>query len=350
MKKAAFVACATLLLTAGPIVISPARADDLDQVLKRLATLEKEHATLEQENTALRERVRRLEGKRTAESPNPQRVIMDAKIEGSQRRPQSPEAAVYKAAPVTPAAPWTWTGPYVGAHVGWGRQLTTIDDPYGSNSLGADGFAFPLAPIRDFNSQGVLGGMQAGWNYQIGHLVAGSELSFSSADVKGGRTDGPLNLVGAGPTPITIPIPARTWFNKLNWLATATTRLGYAEESWLMYTKGGLAVSRNSYTLTQLGSAASGTTGSETGTDTRPGLVVGAGVEWAFWKGWSAVAEYDYINFGSKQVLMSGTFPAGSFFTGPFFQTIPIEQSLQIVKLGLNYRLGWAPDAIVARY
>ena len=135
----------------------------------------------------------------------------------------------------------------------------------------------------------------------------------------------------------------------MNWLATATTRLGYAEDAWLFYTKGGLAVSRNSYTLTQVASSTSGGT-VEIGTDTRTGFLVGAGVEWAFWKGWSAVAEYNYMDFGTKHVLVFGTFPAGSFFTGPFFQSIPIEQSLQIVKLGLNYRFGRAPDVITANY
>jgi outer membrane immunogenic protein len=350
MKSAIILACATLLLATGPICASPAQADDLEQVLKRLAALEREHGTLEKENAALRERVRRLEGKRNVEPANPRQVIMDAKLEGSPQRPQTPYAAVYKAAPAAPAALSSWTGPYVGAHVGWGRQRTSVDDPFGPVSSGGTGFEFSTAPIRDFNPQGVLGGIQAGWNYQIGHLVTGGELSFSSADVKGSRSDTQSNLIGTATT-IT---RTRTWFDKMNWLATATARVGYAEDAWLIYTKGGLAVSRNSYALTESESFVGPPTPTsntvELGTDTRTGFIIGAGAEWAFWKGWSATAEYNYMNFGSKQVLVFGTNPAGSFVPGPFFQSIPIEQSLQTIKLGLNYRFGRAPDVITASY
>jgi outer membrane immunogenic protein len=355
MKRIVIVACATLLLAAGPVTVSPAHADDLEQVLKRLATLEREHATLEEENSTLRERVRRLEGRQNTEPANPRRVIMNAKIEGSPQRPQSPYPAVYKAAPATSTGPSNWTGPYVGAHVGWGRQAITVDDPFGPTNLAGAGFEFGIAPIRDFNSQGILGGMQAGWNYQIAHLVAGGEFSFSSADVNGDRSD-TLTTTPSTFSTTTSLTQTRTWFDKMNWLATATARVGYAEDAWLMYTKGGLAVSRNSYTLTEAESSICARNCAplnntvELGADTRTGFIVGAGVEWAFWKGWSAVAEYNYMNFGTKHVLVFGTNPVGSFFPGPFFQSIPIEQSLQTLKLGLNYRFGRVPDAITANY
>ena len=354
MKKALTLSWIVFVLAAGPPAPSSARADDLEQVLKRLAALEREHVTLEQENAALRDRVRRLEGKRNTDPVNPRRVIMDAKPEGSPQRPQTPYAAVYKAAPATPVALSTWAGPYVGVHVGWGRLLTSVDDPFGGFSLSGTGFEFTTAPIRDFNSQGVLGGIQAGWNYQIGHLVTGAELSFSSADVNGGRSDTVTSILSTSAS----VTRTRTWFDRMNWLGTATARVGYAEDAWLIYTKGGLAVSRNSSTLAETESLACvGNNCSfplnntvELGTDTRTGFIVGAGVEWAFWKGWSAVAEYNYMDFGTKHVLVFGTNPVGSFAPGPFFQSIPIEQTLQIVKLGLNYRIGWAPEAITASY
>ena len=111
MKKALILPWVVFLLAAGSLAPSSARADDLEQVLKRLAALEREHATLEQENAALRDRVRRLEGKRNTESANPPRVTMDAKLEGSPQRAQSPYAAVYKATPAPSVAPSTWTGP-----------------------------------------------------------------------------------------------------------------------------------------------------------------------------------------------------------------------------------------------
>jgi outer membrane immunogenic protein len=362
MKTAIILACATLLAV-GPTFVSPARADDLEQVLRRLATLEREHATLEHENATLRERVRRLEGKRNVEPANPRQVIMDAKVDGKPETPQAPYAAMYKAPPPNPTPAFTWTGLYVGGHVGWGRALTSIDDPFSVfTTVGNASNSAAALPIRDFNSQGVLGGIQTGWDYQIGHLVVGSGISFSSADVRGSRSD-TLSVTASSPSSTASLTQTRTWSSKIDWLATATARFGYGWDGWLLYTTGGLAISRNSYTFALSGSStcvgfcltpnSQGTT-LETGADTRTGLIVGTGVEWAFWKAWSATAEYNYMNFGSKQVMLLGTTTSvsnpGGLVTGSNFQTAPIDRSLQIVKLGVNYRLGWTPDAVIAKY
>src|SRR5579884_3366285 len=64
---------------------------------------------------------------------------------------------VYKAPPagVLPAA-YDWTGFYVGGHIGYGWAKTGWNDPFVPFSL------------SETNSNGILGGGQVGYNYQIG--------------------------------------------------------------------------------------------------------------------------------------------------------------------------------------
>jgi outer membrane immunogenic protein len=360
MKKYIVVICSIFLLAAGPIRVSSAHADDLEQVLKRLATLEREHATLEQENAALRERVRRLEGKRNIDSASPQRVIMDAKLDGRVERQQS-SYAVYKAAPPV-QAPFTWTGLYLGGHIGWAQQIISVNDPFSIASASDAGVNFATAePIRDVKPHGFFGGAQAGWNYQIGRIVLGNEISISSADVRGSRSD-TLSVAGTFSGATTTMVDTRAWSGKTDLLTTATTRLGLAWDTWLFYTKAGMALSRNFYTSieTRFANTVGGPfpnsgvgTTVQTGTDTRAGWTVGAGVEWGFSGNWSATAEYDYIEFGSRSVAMFGastlisTTGSGTNSTS---QSLPIEQRIQAVKLGLNYRFEWPSDTLVAKY
>jgi outer membrane immunogenic protein len=37
------------------------------------------------------------------------------------------------------------------------------------------------------------------------------------------------------------------------------------------------------------------------------GWTVGTGVEWAIWNNWSIKAEYDYLDFGTRNVAINGT-------------------------------------------
>src|SRR5215813_8912269 len=73
-----------------------------------------------------------------------------------------------------PAALWSWSGLYIGGHIGASLSLTDIADPFG-------------APIYGDNvrSPGFIGGGQIGFNHQVGSVVFGVE-----ADVSGVVSDG----------------------------------------------------------------------------------------------------------------------------------------------------------------
>jgi outer membrane immunogenic protein len=351
--------CPVFILGTFLIHISPVRADDLGEVLKQLATLR-------QENAALRERVNRLE-KRRGELSYPTRSAPQTKIVALAGNSRDSNI-MYKAIPPTPASSFSWTGLYIGGHIGGGWQVTSVDDPLSLIVPNGTNTAVSTAPIRDFNPRGLLGGAQAGWNYQIAHLVIGSEISISWADLKGGRSDGlSVNGTCCGPPGITTTImETRAWGNKTSWLGTATTRFGYAWDRWLAYTKGGIAASHNRYDLLDSQSfaatgdfAASGaSTNSQTGTDTRIGWTVGAGLEWNLSSNWSVLMEYNYMDFGSKPVATFGTLSGfctgacvGTFaFANSTFEVTPIELRIQMIRFGLNYRFGSAPDIVVANY
>jgi outer membrane immunogenic protein len=210
---------------------------------------------------------------------------------------------VYKAPPagVLPAA-YDWTGFYIGGHIGYGWAKNTFTDPF-----------VPFS-VSDSNANGIMGGGQVGYNYQIGQFVIGVEGDMSGTGIKGGPA-----VLGAN-------------FNtNVDWTATATGRAGLAFDRWLVYAKGGAAwahdrYSTNFYTFP----------GTVELTDTRFGWTVGAGVEYAFAPQWSAKLEYNYMDFGTKNV---------AFAPG---RLTDVNQQINAVKLGVNYKFGGSP--IVARY
>jgi outer membrane immunogenic protein len=81
------------------------------------------------------------------------------------------KAPVYKAAPVVP---YSWTGFYVGGNIGYGlaRNQTTLNDPLQ--------LVVPFFIPERFNLQpgGVIGGVQAGYNWQAGKWVFGLEIDI----------------------------------------------------------------------------------------------------------------------------------------------------------------------------
>jgi outer membrane immunogenic protein len=208
---------------------------------------------------------------------------------------------VYKAPPsgMIPVT-YDWTGFYVGGHVGYGWADKNWTDGFGLFDVShkADGF---------------LGGVQGGYNYQIGQFVLGLEGDWSWSGMRGSNN-----------------AFASTFNTDVDWTATITGRVGMAFDRWLVYGKGGVAFTRDRYS-TNFYTAP----GVEL-TDSRTGWVVGAGVEYAFAPQWSAKLEYNYMDFGTKSVSFA-----------PGFST-NIDQTVQAVKLGVNYKFGGGP--IIARY
>jgi outer membrane immunogenic protein len=86
---------------------------------------------------------------------------------------------------VAPAPVFTWTGCYVGLHVGykWGESKHT----YGGTR---NGYPDPVLPVGtdltgNFDVGGPVGGIQGGCNYQTGNWVWGVEVDGGWASASG---------------------------------------------------------------------------------------------------------------------------------------------------------------------
>jgi outer membrane immunogenic protein len=214
--------------------------------------------------------------------------------------------ARFGAPPVAPAPLFTWTGCYIGGHLGGGWGEKTVSVPTLAPGVSVTG-----------DTSGFLGGGQVGCNLQFGsNWVIGIEGDGSGSDIRGDITQTVLGITGT----------ARA---QTDWIASATGRLGWASDRWLLYAKGGAAWAGDKYSAfipvfnEQLEAS-----------ETRTGWTVGGGIEWAFWSNWSAKAEYDYYDFGTRTITLTGTF-AGTPIQVP---GVNVRQRISVGKFGINYR------------
>ena len=235
-------------------------------------------------------------------------------------------ADVPRSVPVESVAPYfSWTGCYLGGHLGGGWARNDITNPV---QLVQDGFlgagsTVGITTVGTAPSGIVIGG-QIGCDYQFASTwVVGVEGAASGSTVKGSNSV-PLPLGNPGDSAL---VGARTDF-----LPSVTARLGYAFDRVLFYARGGAAWAGDKYTVT--GTFAGTGFGFE-GLDTRPGWTAGAGVDWTFARHWSASVEYDYYQFGHGTVLMSDSINVLSGL-------VDAKQSVQVVKAGVNFHMWWS--------
>jgi outer membrane immunogenic protein len=220
-------------------------------------------------------------------------------------------APVYKAPP--PVYAYSWTGCYIGGNVGglWvNREFTDrlVGDPFFGQTFTS-------------NTSTVIGGVQAGCNYQFaGGWVVGIQGDY---DWSGNGNDGNNaffnNLTGS--------------FNTKN-LASVTGRVGYAWDRFLGYVKGGAAWERDDFTVIFPNGAVASLS-----SNTRSGWTVGVGGEYAFTNWLTGFAEYDYYNFSNN----SDNFACGpvACFVG-LGNAFPVDrkESKSVFKVGLNVLFG----------
>ncbi len=225
-------------------------------------------------------------------------------------RKTAPEP-VFQAVPI-----FTWTGFYVGINGGYifdgGRSQLT-----GSPALLATGLA-PAGNVKTLGDGFTIGGT-LGYNYQIGSVVVGLE------------TD--LNYVDLGKTVTTAIGPLATTLSQdATYLGTLRGRLGFTFDRVLIYATGGLAYGNqeSSTAIAGLGGLWAGSK-----SETRFGYTVGAGLEYAFDRNWSAKIEYLYYDLG-KSNYDSPQF-AGPVLPGVFGST-KAENKGNLVRAGINYR------------
>lgn len=174
-------------------------------------------------------------------------------------------------APFYPPPPiFTWAGFYAGASAGLNfGQFTEGGDNYFHNAFGG------------------LFGIQAGYNYQSGPLVAGLEADLNFGSVYGANSPAP-GVYGAG---------------NVTGDGTVRVRFGYALDRALLYVTGGYA-----------GASVKGSLADNSGVPSLfasqsaylNGFTVGGGLEFAVTNNISLKAEYLFKDYGSAPYF-SGT-------------------------------------------
>lgn len=203
---------------------------------------------------------------------------------------------------------FSWTGLYVGAHLGYGwGSSSSFNVPEVGNG---DAFNGPIDGIETSPS-GWLGGVTVGYNYQLDNIVVGVEadLGYLGLESSDGNAFGFQDVEYGG-------------------YGTLTARLGYTEDRWLFYVKGGLAFAD---VMTEAGAFTGG--GAIDPSDytlqdeIKTGWALGLGVEHAIQSNISIKAEYLYMDFGEDR---SGNFDGDTFSH---------EHDIHTLKIGFNYSL-----------
>jgi outer membrane immunogenic protein len=245
-------------------------------------------------------------------------------------------------APVAVAAPYSWSGFYLGANLGgsWGHSSTDVtlsrltETPIGSTSTGVNG---------------ALGGLQVGYNWQTGRMVFGLETDIQATGQRGGSQVMDtvlLDLLCLAPCTPPPPVPVTGTFSqtqKLPWFGTFRGRIGVTPtDRWLLYVTGGLAYGETESnamfsvppTLC-IGPCPGGFTTSTaaSSSQTKAGWVLGGGIEAALGSNWTGKIEYLHLDFGNSSYTFASTL--GPPFLGTF--TASSRFTDDIVRLGLNY-------------
>ena len=219
-------------------------------------------------------------------------------------------------APPPMPPPFAWTSCYGGLHAGGGSGQKDLTDTAGVLSQN-----FTDLTSADVGTSGYMLGGQIGCDYQFAsNLVLGIEGSASGGNITGTTIVTLQNVI----TPLgdTATFKASTDF-----LMSATARIGYAWDRWMLYAKGGVAGAGDKYSVLDAFQ-----TYDFQGLESRIGWTAGAGIEWALWQDWSVRLEYDYYGFGQRSVtFIDNTFNSGA--SGPE----NIRQTIQVVKLGVNF-------------
>lgn len=207
-----------------------------------------------------------------------------------------PQAAPPQVPTFVPAPPpYSWSGFYLGAELGYGIGSTRKDFSNGTTT-------------GDFAVDGVIGGGTVGYNQQWGNFVAGLEGDFSGSAISGSAS---------------CPNPAFTCETNTHWLATLRPRIGYGFDRWMPYVTGGLAVGDVNVRSFSNISPVPGVDF----TKTVAGWTVGAGIEANVNFNWSLKAEYLYVGLADAN--------GPSNISSGVTTTTKLNEN--IIRAGLNY-------------
>ncbi len=231
------------------------------------------------------------------------------------------------AAAANAQADYDWTGPYIGVNLGQGREAdfdldAELEIDPGSTFFPAAivGGTFPTA--RRFSGDGMIGGVQAGFNTQAGMFVLGGELDVQLSDISSS-----IAIPGAPGGAADNPDGFTDLRFEVDYFATARARAGVALDRFLIYATGGYAYGRVDFDRNYRVGGAEIT---DSASANRHGFTYGAGAEYALGDFWSVRAEYLKVDLGRDNFDTSysdGTIGRAS-----------INTEFDVIRAGINLR------------
>jgi outer membrane immunogenic protein len=265
------------------------------------------------------------------------------------------DMAVKAPPPPSPVQSYSWTGFYVGGNAGYGWHDPTVSfTPNDVSTVATTCVLFGppncISPAS-FNIGGALGGLQAGYNWQVNkNWLLGLETDFDFSNIKG---TGISNFLLAG-NPSNFQVS-----ENIKWFGTVRGRVGFLPWSnLLLYGTGGFAYGRveapasiNSlaggegdlpFSYFCVGPGGAGATSCFIGNSSRTaaGYAVGGGGEYMLWNNISVKAEYLYVDLGHgnttnivAQATLGPPFQNPASFTASYSRV-----DFNVIRAGLNWK------------
>jgi outer membrane immunogenic protein len=259
-----------------------------------------------------------------------------------------------KAPPPAPAPVPTWTGFYGGIQFGGGWSDEAVNysgnDPVAAGVLSGAAPPVPLfgeQPVANgyrIPQSGLVGGVEAGYNWQWSNWLLGLETDFSFAGMSG---------TASGTTALTPPATQTTAAKQdTDWYGTVRGRVGWLPTpNLLLFGTGGFAYGRVDGSANYSTSVAgftpnNGVFAAEclvanmpcfagSSSEIRTGWTAGGGAEWLLEQRWSATIEYQFVDLGTETVRVTALNSGGLM---PASFNAAFHDRFNVVRLGLNYR------------
>jgi outer membrane immunogenic protein len=233
-----------------------------------------------------------------------------------------------KAAPSEP--PYIWSGCYVGLNGGAGGGGSKFNTAVGGGTLlGATDAALvaQTGGTGSGDATSVLGGGQAGCNWQSNTIVYGLEGDFDYFRSNPQLVNGTNTLTNGATFGVTQSL-------KTDYFATVRPRIGIAADRNLFYVTGGVAFTKVNYTQTYMDGNVPPGIGSASASKSLTGWTVGAGWEYAWTRNWTFKAEYLFAKFSTTNAF--GAIADGTGASNPLQGSADL--AVQIARVGANYK------------
>jgi len=254
-------------------------------------------------------------------------VLALASLASGMTAASAADLPVRPVAPVVAPAP-LWAGWYFGGNFGYGfgenveSTVTVVSTP----------FTFVSPPFQSMDRNGVLGGLQVGYNWQFGYSwvfgvvadIQATALKNSEAGVFAVSVLNQTVNANVGQT------------SKIDWFGTVRGKLGWAAGNWLFYGTGGLAYGEVDVAGFISVPGANGFLFSADSQTTRVGWTAGGGIDYAINNNLTVGVEYLFVDLGNETATATGVTNRGV----PIAASVSLDQSFStnIVRGTLNWR------------